>query len=122
MKISFEKAPHPWQNLKGFTPFRLQEINDAEKYEEWSDRQGVYMLVSENGAAFIGMTRDGTKEKGLSDRLCGLGYRSNPTHDKLAQKGVSVKDCLVYVMEIPDPEDRKEAKMVGIDRYQPIGN
>jgi len=127
--VSFENAPDPWQTLKGFAPFPLREINGSKQnpskpWQDWHGKQGVFMLeVPGNGPAYIGMTADGKVEAGLSDRLYGLNSPSEPKHRELAdKKNVPVTDCLVYVIEIKDPESRKVAKKVGIKHFRPIGN
>lgn len=73
-------------------------------------------------AAYIGMTCDGTTEEGLSDRLWGLDTKRGAVGLRLEKMGVCVRNCLVYVIEIPDAEERKEAKKDGIEYFQPIGN
>jgi hypothetical protein len=68
------------------------------------------------------MTNDGSKEGGLSDRLYGLDSPNDSIHRKLAGKGVNLRDCLVYVIEINETETRKVAKENGIAFFNPIGN
>jgi hypothetical protein len=126
--ISFQDAPPPWHTLRDFKPFLLREIkgsqqHPSEHYQKWSCKQGVYLFqVSGNAVVYIGMTNDGTKEGGLADRLYGLDSPRESTHRKLAEKGVSVRDCLVYVIEINETETRKVAKANGIAFFDPIGN
>jgi hypothetical protein len=81
------------------------------------------LQVPGKGAAFIGRTSDGKIERALSDRLCGLGYPSSGLAKELKRDHkVDVRDCLVYAIEIKDPESRKLAKKDGIKHFRPIGN
>jgi hypothetical protein len=57
------------------------------------------------------MTADGKMERGNSDRLCGLGYPSGELAKKLKlEHKIDVRDCLVFSIEIEEPESRKVAK------------
>jgi hypothetical protein len=103
--------------------YRVRDFKLDPTYSQ-NTHQGIYAITNaEDGSViYVGKTNDGTKEKGVADRIWGHSAKGSDLQSALGITQEEFDSCKIQTIPIGDSGERGLVELYGIAIYAPKGN